>query len=152
MVNYAKKNYNKETMARAASTNVGISLKKSVEAAKFIKGKKVSTVINVLEKIIDKKTVVPYRKYRAEMGHKRGSGVDTGGYPVTVAKEFLRLVKAAQKNAIEREITGELYLISLSTRKGAQRYHSGRYAGRQMKSTSVEVVVGLKDNKEVSKK
>ena len=154
MVNYAFQNYNKETMARSASVNSAISLKKSVETAKILKGKKVSTVIDMLDKIANAKTVVPFRKYRAEMGHKRGAGIDTGGYPLKVALEFSRLVKSAEKNAIEREISGDLYVLSISSRKGTQRYHNGRYAGRKMKSTSVEVIVGLKNKtkKEVSKK
>lgn len=142
---YAFEGYNKESMARASSTNVGISLKKGVETARAIKGKKVSTVINFLERVMDKKAVVPYKKYNAEMAHQRGKGIATGGYPIKVAEEFLRLVKAAQKNASEQEIAGELYLLSVSVRQGSGRYHNGRYMGRKMKSTNTEVIVGIKE-------
>jgi large subunit ribosomal protein L22 len=150
--NYSFQNFNKEVMARASSQNVSISLKKTVETAREVRGKKVSSVINFLEKVTEQEAVVPYRKYRAEMAHRRGKGIDTGGFPVKVAQEILRLVKSAQKNATEQEIAGDLYLLAISATKGTNRYHAGRYSGRKMKSTNLEVVVGLKDtrNKKIS--
>lgn len=147
MVKYAFENIDKETMAKASSANVAISLKKTVETLKAVKGKKVSSAINFLERVIEKKAVVPYTRYRAEMGHKSGKGIDNGGYPINVAKEVLRLIKAAEKNASEQEISGDLYVINASCRQGVQRYHNGRYSGRKMKSTNVEVIVGLKEKK-----
>lgn len=141
---YSFEGFNKETMARASSQNVAISLKKSVETAKALKGKKVSTAIDYLQKVIAQKAVVPYTRYNAEMGHKRGKGIMAGGFPVKVAEEFLRLVKGAEKNADNLEISGELVVINASVRKGTGRYHYGRYMGRKMKSTNVEVTVGIK--------
>jgi large subunit ribosomal protein L22 len=145
--NYSFQNFDKETMARSSGTNLKISLKKSVEVLKAIRGKKVSTVINYLNDVINQKAVVPYTRYNSEMPHKRGKGIYAGGYPVHVAKEVLVLVKNAQKNALEQEISGELYVISASARKGTQRYHFGRYSGRKMKSTNVEIIVGVRGNK-----
>lgn len=142
--NYSFQNFEKETMAKACSTNAQISLKKSVECARVIKGKKVSTAIKYLEKVIVKEAVVPFRKYRAEMAHQRGKGIDTGGFPVNVAKEILRVLLSAQKNASEKELSEELYIMSISARKGTQRYHTGRHMGRKMKSTNLEVIVGEK--------
>ena len=151
MVNVAYNNYNKETMARSNNSNLSISLKKSVEACKAIKGKKVSTVVDYLQKVIDQRAVVPYTRYKQETAHRRGKGIDTGGYPVNVAKELLRLVKSAEKNAKDRELGETLYVISASARGGASRYHYGRYSGRKMKSTNVEIVVGIKDSKKTTK-
>ncbi len=148
---YAYQGYNKETMARAFSSNLQISLKKSVETARNIKGKKVDSVIKYLEAVAEQNAVVPYRKFNTEMPHRRGKGIAAGGYPVNVAKEFLKLIKSAKKNAVEQEITGELYLKSISVRKGTQRYHNGRYFGRKMKSTNVEVIVGIKEKKTTKK-
>lgn len=143
--NYSFEKFNKETMARACSTNVAISMKKSVETARSIRGKKLSYVINFLEKVAEKKAVVPYKRYIAEMPHRRGKGIATGGFPVKVTEEFLRVIKSAQKNASENEIEGELYLLAVSVRQGTGRYHNGRYMGRKMKSTNLEVVVGVKE-------
>jgi large subunit ribosomal protein L22 len=145
---YSFEKYDNETMARASGSNLNISLKKSVETLREIRGKKVSSAIKFLEAVIEQKAVVPYRRYKAEMAHKRGKGVDTGGYPVSVAKEVLRLLKSAQKNAEDKELDSEnLYVISASCRKGATRYHYGRFSGRKMKSTNVEIIVGERDKK-----
>ena len=70
------------------------------------------------------------------MPHKRGKGVDTGGFPVNVAKEVLKLLKSAQKNASDRELGEKLYVLAVSARKGTARYHYGRKAGTKMKSTN----------------
>lgn len=144
---YSFQNFDKESMARASATNLSISLKKTVETAKEIRGKKVSSVLHFLEEVANQKAVVPYRRYRAEMAHQRGKGIDTGGFPVHVAQALTKLLVSAQKNAANQEISGELYVLSVSARKGTARYHYGRYGGRAMKSTNVEVIVGVKAKK-----
>lgn len=146
---YSYEAFNKETMARASSTNLQISLKKTVETANAVKGKKVVTAISYLEKVMDEKVPVPYKRYTMAIAHRPGKGISTGGYPVKVAKELIRLINAATKNAKEQEISGELYVLSVSGRKGTTRYHPGRYQGRVMKSTNLEVIVGTRS---VSKK
>lgn len=142
---------NLKEVAISSGTNLGISLKKTVEASKSIKGKRVSTAIDFLEKVTKEKAVVPYTRFKAEMAHRRGKGIDTGGFPVKVAVELLRLVKSAQTNAKEKELGDELRVISVSCRKGSTKYHYGRYMGRQVKSTSVEVILGHVPKKTVKK-
>lgn len=149
---YSYEGFNKETMGRASSTNQHISLKKTVETANAVKGKKVETAISYLEKVMDEKVPVPYKRYTMAIAHRPGKGISTGGYPVNVAKEIIRLLKAASKNAKEQEVSGELYVISVSGRKGTTRYHPGRYQGRKMKSTNMEVIVGSRAKKETKKK
>lgn len=144
MVNYAFENFNKETMARASASNLSISLKKSTETLREIRGKKVSTVINYLNQVIEQKTPVAYRRYGSEMAHRRGKGIAAGGFPVKVAKEVLKLVESASKNASELELGDKLYVISASVRKGPTRYHNGRNSGK-MKSANVEIIVGVKE-------
>lgn len=141
---YAFKEFDKETMARARGSNLTVSLKKSVEVSKAIKGKKVEYVKRYLRNVIEGKEVVPYTKFNQEMPHKKGKGVSSGGYPKNVAKEILGLVESAEKNAENNEINGELYVLSVSARKGVARYRMGRFIGRQKKSTHLEVVVGVK--------
>lgn len=141
---YAFQTFSSETMARAHETNLQISMKKSVELAKALQGKKVSSAVIYLQKVIEKEAVVPYVRYNTEMPHRRGKGIMSGGYPVNVAKAFLKILLNAQKNAADLEISGELYVLSASSRQGSARYHSGRYAGRKMKSTNVEIIVGVR--------
>ena len=144
MAKYAFENFNKETMARASGNNLSISLKKATETLREIRGKKVSAAVSFLNQVIEQKTPVAYRRYGAEMAHRRGKGIAAGGYPVKVAKEILRLLNSAAKNASEQELGENLYVISASARKGSTRYHNGRNAGK-MKSTNVEVIVGVKE-------
>ena len=54
-------------MARASGNNLTISLKKTVEVCKAIKGKKLKTALDFLEKVTKQEAVVPYTRY------KRGS-------------------------------------------------------------------------------
>lgn len=141
---YSYEAFNKEIMARASSTNQRVSLKKTTETSKALKGKKVTAAITYLENVMDQKVPVPYTRYTMGIAHRPGKGISTGGYPVNVAKEILRLLQGAVKNAAEQEISGDLYVISVSGRKGTTRYHPGRYSGRKMKSTNLEVIVGSK--------
>ncbi|MFW6286046.1 MAG: 50S ribosomal protein L22 [Nanoarchaeota archaeon] len=145
---YSFENYNKESMARGCSVNSAISTKKSVETARLIRGKKVETAISMLEKVVEQKLAVPYKRYKTEMAHRKGKGIDTGGYPVNVAKEFLRVLKAVKKNALEKELSSSnLFIIAISVRQGVGRYHNGRHVGRKMKSTNLEIIVGEKKKK-----
>lgn len=141
---YSFQEFEKETMARSSAANLPISLKKTVETLNAIRGQKVSSAINYLERVSKEEAVVPYRRYNQEMAHKRGRGIATGGFPINVAKAVLKLLKSAQKNASEQEISGEIRIISASARKGSTRYHYGRYSGRKQKATNVEIVVGVR--------
>ena len=67
--------------AKASGRNIGISRKDSVEVANFIRGKMVSKAKILLEGVIAKDVVVPYRRYNRDRGHKRGK-VAAGRYPV----------------------------------------------------------------------
>lgn len=150
---YSYENFDKEKMARSFGVNLPVSLKKSVETLRAIRGKRVESAIKFLEAVIEEKSVVPYHRYRSEMPHKRGAGIAAGGFPVNVAKSVLVLLKNAQKNALEQEISGTLYVQSASARKGSRRYHMGRNMGRQMKSTSIEIIVAQREQKKaVAKK
>lgn len=152
---YSFQDFNKETMAKAYGSNLQISFKKSVEVSRRIRGKKLSYVISYLEKVVDKKIPVPYIRFNAEVPHRKGKGISSGGYPVNVSKAFIKLLNSAKKNASEQEISGELYVLGVSANKGTKRYRPGRFSGRLMKSTNVEVIIGLKiknENLEVVKK
>lgn len=143
---YAFEKFDKKTMAIARANNVSASLKKSVELNNVIRGRKASTIVKYLEAVIDKKAVVPFRKYRAEVAHKKGKGIDTGGYPVNVAKETLKLLKSAMKNANEKDLGEPLYILSVSSRQGVARHHYGRTAGTRMKNMNMEIILAVKQD------
>lgn len=140
-----------EKVSKASASNLSISLKKSVEVANAIRGKKASFAISYLEKVVDKKVAVPYRRYNAELAHQKGKGISTGGFPVSVSNSFIQLLKSAVKNAGDKELDGELYIKAISARKGASRHHFGRMPGRKMKSTHLEVILAPRPKKAAKK-
>jgi len=142
---YAFNEYNKETMVRASRTNVPISLKKSVELANYLRGRKVKTVLKILDEVEELKRPIPYKRYFQEMAHKKGKGIATGGYPVNVAKEFKKLFKIAIAAAKEKELGDDsnLVVLGISVRKGERMWRFGRHLGRMAKRTHVEVVLGV---------
>ena len=146
-IKYSYHKANNEELAKAIGSNLNISLKKSVETLSAIKGMRVTSAKKYLEDVIDKKRPIPYKRFNQEVPHRRGKGIAAGGYPVSVAKELLTLLKNAESNAREKEISEELYIISASARKGARRFHLGRKMGQMMKSTHAEIIVGPKGGK-----
>lgn len=141
---YAYQKYDDKMMARAFRANLGISLKKSVEVSKYIKGRDINQAIRFLEDVVSLKRAVPYTRYNQEMAHQKGKGVSTGGFPVKVAVEFIKLLKLAQKNAIDKELNSDLVVLEVSARKGSAFYKPGRHNGRKSKRAHVEVIVGVK--------
>ena len=144
MVKYAFEDFNKENMARAFGRNLPISLKKTTETLREIRGKKVSSAKNFLKSVINQEVPVPYRRFGTEVAHRKGKGIASGGFPVSVSKTLLKLLNAAEKNASEQELGEDLFVIAASARKGTTRQHTGRNQG-MMKSTNVEIIVGVKE-------
>ncbi|MFT4244131.1 MAG: 50S ribosomal protein L22 [Candidatus Woesearchaeota archaeon] len=141
--NYAFEGFNPEIMARASRVNSRISLKKSVELSRAIRGMKVSRAKQYLIAVTKQEELVPYRRFNTEMPHKRGKGVMAGGYPVNVAKEFLIILHNALKNAENLGLgeVDELRIKSASVRQGASRYKMSRLSGRKMKATHIEIIL-----------
>lgn len=145
--NYSFSTFDATTMARASAVNTKISMKKSCEVAREIQGKKLSVAIAFLERVVEQKQIVEYRRYNTEMPHKRGKGIMSGGYPVNVAKQFLLILHNAKKNAENLNLGEGLRIISCSARQGVSRYKQSRLLGRKMKSTNVEVIVAQIEEK-----
>ncbi len=142
--NFAYQQYDKESMAISRGHNIRVSMKKSVEVAKHIQGKKIGFVKRFLDEVVAQKTPVPYTRFTGELGHKPGKGISSGGYPANVAKAFKMLLLSAEKNAKEKELGEDLYIISASARKGYRAFHAGRYMGTYQKSANLEVVLAVK--------
>ena len=139
--------------AKASGRNIGISRKDSVEIANFIRGKMVAKVKVLLEGVIEKKVVVPYRRYNRDRGHKRGK-VAAGRYPVKASTEFLRLLASAEANAVNKGMSAEDLIVSkVIANKGNGQMHHGRMRGREMKRTHLEIEVKeIKRKKKETKK
>ncbi|MFQ6127629.1 MAG: 50S ribosomal protein L22 [Thermoplasmata archaeon] len=100
-----------EDIAKAIGKELPISTKKSVEVCRALRGMNVEDAKELLEEVIEKKRVIPYRKYRRTVSHKKG-GV-AGGYPVRVAKAILKVLEDAQSNAEMNELDPEAMRIEV---------------------------------------
>ena len=127
--------------AKAIGMNLAISKKDSVEIASFIRGKKLKRVKVILEEVIALKFIIPYKRFHKDRGHKRGR-MAAGGYPVKASTHILSLVKSAEMNALNKGMNSDdLYINKIIVNKGTGQMHHGRFRGRSMKRTHVEVAL-----------
>lgn len=150
MKRYTFPNYNKELMARAIGLALPISFKQSVEICNFIKTKKMDEAKKILQKVIEKKTAVPFKIYNWDLGHKKKVG--PARYPEEASKEFIKLIEAVEANAQFKGLnTSNLVIAHISAHKASKAWHFGRHLRRKMKRTNVEIVVQEKATSEAKK-
>ena len=92
-----------ETTAIASGRDLRISPKKAREVCKTIKGMYLLEAEEFLERVIEKKEMVPFRRYKKHMPHHGGTlsrwKYPHGGYPVKAAKYILKVLRNAEANA-----------------------------------------------------
>ena len=138
---YAFKAYNKELMARAVGRDVAISVKQAIEISNYLRNRKLAQAKMLLEKVIEKKQAVPFKRFTNALGHRPGK-MTSGRYPVKASQEFLNLLEAAESNAqIKGLNTSELQIIHLCAHKAHSPVHYGRHSGREFKRTHIELVL-----------
>ncbi len=138
MYRYSFKDYDKKTMARALGRSLPISTKHAIEISNYLRGKKLSKAKTLLELAIEGKKAIPFRRFTEGAGHKKGIG--PGKYVVKASKHILKLLKEVELNAMNKGIE-EPVIVHISAKKASRPLHYGRYFGRVMKRTHVEVVV-----------
>ncbi len=133
--------YDEKKMARAMGIALPISMKKTVEVCKFIKGRRIADAIRLLGLVDDEKIAVPFGTYaKGGTGHKPGIG--PGRYPKKVCIEVVKLLNQVSANAKNKGLDAtRLVVSSMVAKKGANSWHFGRQRRRRMKRTHVEVVV-----------
>ena len=134
-------------MARAMGRSLPVSLKQTAEVCNFIRSKNISNAKEILKGVAEKRTVVPFKRFNADLGHKKRSGA--GRFPVKVSKELIKLLEAAEANAQFKGLnTSNLTITHICAHNGSKTWHFGRKRRRQMKRTNVEVIVEEKARKE----
>ena len=133
--------YDEKKMARAYGIALPISMKKTVEVCKFVKGRQVADAIRLLGMVQDEKIAVPFGTYAKDgTGHKPGIG--PGRYPKKVCVEVVKLLSQVSANAKSKGLDAtKLVVSSVVAKKGANSWHFGRQRRRRMKRTHLEVVV-----------
>lgn len=87
-----------EKTVRTSAREINVSPKHSRELCKAIKGLRIDEARELLEKVLRKEEVIPYKRFRKERGHKRGAK-GPGGFPVKPARIFLKLIDELEANA-----------------------------------------------------
>jgi large subunit ribosomal protein L22 len=142
----------KEHIAVARGTNLGISTKFAREVAKFVRGKNLKNAKKDLEEVLLQKKAVPFKRYNQDLGHKVGAS-GPGRYPMKTVTEILALIKSAEANANNKGLDHEsLFVKSIITNKGSTQMRAGRKRGRHAKRTHVEVILAEKEKKKEEKK
>src|SRR3989338_8439858 len=90
--------YDGKSMARSAGIALKISTKKTVELCNFVRGRRLSDAVRLLNDVVAERTAIPFRRYaKGGTGHKPGIG--PGRYPKNACIEVIKLLKQAEANA-----------------------------------------------------
>ncbi|MCK4444007.1 MAG: 50S ribosomal protein L22 [Thermoplasmata archaeon] len=137
--------FDPKTMSRATGKELPISPKKSAEVCRALKGMHIEDAIAYLEKVMEKKQAVPFRRRNRYIGHKKGMG--PAAYPVRPAFEIQRVLESAQSNAEATGLDPESLIIhTIAATKGqTDKYYRPRAQGRSTawfhETTNVEIVL-----------
>ncbi|MCD4666387.1 50S ribosomal protein L22 [archaeon] len=137
--------------AKVNVNDMGISPKTSVEVCRFVRNKEVNKAKKMLERVIEKKMAVPYKRFIQEIPHRRGN-MATGRYPIKVCGEILKLIKSAEANAQNLGMGKDLFLYHISASKGSQQWHFGRKRRRVMKRTNIKIILKEIEKKKIEEK
>ncbi len=102
-----------EKTARALGKDLNVSWKKCNEICYTIKNMKLNKAIEYLEKVMQRKEFVPYRRYNTGIAHRKG-GIP-GGYPVKAAKIIKKILENAKNNAEQKGLDTEKLKIIHAT-------------------------------------
>lgn len=143
---YSTKIENQENSAKAVGISLPISTKQSVEICRFIRNKSLEKAKTMLANVIVKKTAVPFKRYKMDVGHRRGK-IAAGRYPMKASKQILDLLNSVETNAQFKGLnTSNLVITHICAHLASTPPHYGRRR-RKTKRTHVEVVVEEKAEK-----
>ena len=128
----------KKEYALVNATKLRISTKDSMSICKMIKGKTIERALKMLGEVLAMKRVV--KMNNREVPHKKGKGIMAGRYPSNATKEFIRLIKNLNANAIVNEVPIDEAVISCNANVGSRAY---RRMGQRFKSTNLSFKLEL---------
>jgi len=93
----------------ARLSDAPISTKHVVEIARCLRGKELKKAMAFLERVIEGKQAVPFKRYNRDTPHRKGMG--PGRYPKKASSYMLKLLKDALNNAIQKGMNPEKLFI-----------------------------------------
>lgn len=145
---YSYQQYDDKTDVRAALREKTISHKHAREIGRVINGMSLEGAQDYLNRVINKVSAVPFRRYKNQVGHRSDPGVMAGRYPVKAAGEILRLLANLEANAEFKGMNVDrIVLKNVTVHKGriTKRFMPramGRATPRNDANTHVEIVGG----------
>lgn len=97
---YTIANLDPEKTVKASGRELSISPKAAREVCHAIRGLSLDQARNHLNKVIQKKQPIPFRRYEKKAGHRHGlEKAYAGRYPVKTAQKILKILEGAEANA-----------------------------------------------------
>ncbi|MEM0445665.1 MAG: 50S ribosomal protein L22 [Nitrososphaerota archaeon] len=115
---YSVRNLDPSVTVKASVREIDVSPKWSREVCAAIRGLKLTEARRLLEDVVERKRMIPYRRYRKLRAH-HSQTKGAGGYPVKVAKHMLKLLDSLEANAEFKGLdTDKLVVIHAAAHKG----------------------------------
>ena len=115
---YSVQEVDKARTVKASLREVDVSPKCSREVCRAILGLKLPEARKLLEDVVAKKRMIPYRRYNKNRAH-HGQAKGAGGYPVKVAKLMLKLLDSLEANADFKGLDpDEVVIVHAAAHKG----------------------------------
>ena len=139
--------------ANAVGKDLNVSFKHAVAICDKLRGMMLGDAIELLEGVIRLEKVIPFRRFRTGIGHRRGlSGAEKiGKYPRKASEYILRVLRNAEANAEYKGLdTENLKIVHIQALRGVSRRRrkpKGRWKNWRTRFTHVQVIV-----KEIARK
>ncbi|AEH06747.1 50S ribosomal protein L22 [Methanothermococcus okinawensis] len=134
--------------ARAMGRALRISRKHAVEICREINGMKLNDAIAYLNRVIELKQVVPFKRHGKDVPHRKGKyGWTAGRFPQKASSEILKVLDNAKKNAEYKGLnTDKLRIKHISSNKGftIKRYMPrafGRASPKFQETVHIQVIL-----------
>ena len=121
---YALSQYDPIVSVRSSGRELNVSPKAAREVCQAVKGMRVSAARAFLEKVINLKIAVAFRRYNKKVGHKSSlNGFHAGRYPRKTAMKVLEVMDNLEANAEFKGLDLDRLFIS----------HAASHRGMKMK-------------------
>ena len=144
-VKYSRKS-DPDRSSRAMGYELHISPKHSREICSKIRSMRTPAAKQYLEDVIVLKQAVPFKRYTAGVGHRRGK-MAAGRYPVRAASAILTVLVNAENSAEDRGLEPDTMRIShIATKKGRTirgiiPRAMGRATAKNTETVTVELIL-----------
>jgi len=139
---------NEAFVAKAQGTELTIKFKHATEICAAIQGMKAKEAEAYLQKVIDGKALIPFKKCKLHGGHKKGEGLKKWPYgkqPVKAVGEIIKVLKAAISNAEFRGLDADNCVVASAVAQRGRKMHrlrpKGRHAVYSTHLTTIQIVL-----------